>query len=1053
MLSRFGLRGILCGLLAVLASPSQGQSEQIVVPSLALSAASGPSRVAGSTTGEFTVLALRVEFQPDTTRFTTGDGTFQGDPYGGLVPSVDPLPHDAAFFDAHLASLAHYIGTVSDEQATLRPILVPEVVRVSQRMEAYTPLGLDSGSDDQLARLSSLVHEAWTVADQQLDFSIPPDVDPARTFFVLFHAGVGRDIELVGTTLDKTPLDVPSIFFDESSLMRLGTSTPVFKGLPVTNSVVMPRTETRRGFNFILDEPFLVELTTNGLLAASFLNFLGVPDLFNTESGESAIGPFGLMDPLGIFAYGGLIPPEPSAWTKTFLGWTVPDEVSGDLPRSVSLRAVTTATSDVARVWISDHEYFLLENRYRDAASDGLVMQVWKDGSISEQRIANGDPEFNSRTTEGFAGGVVVGVDEYDWALPGGLDELDNPLLGGILIWHVDERKIQEGIGSNAVNTDPSWRGVDVEEADSGQDLGFPSAGFFGPELDLGSPFDFFYEGNPVTVITASGREVTLYENRFGNDTYPDSRTNAGGPSFIEIRDFSAPAPQMSILVTRVAAESAELVESASFRVDEVVGDVSSLNERSFLKWCADAAEPFYAINMSVGNPARRAILVGDDEGFVRILDDVEMADAAIACASDHLLGLTVENGQYSILRINPRAGESLSTETGVSSETYSPVSRIIVGSDRAYVVLASASTSVLVNVGLDGTILGTTELTSTVSDATYAGAGRLAVRSDQTVQLIDGTGSALTTWDTGSADLGHASHMAFGRDAAGLLGVLVGSEGKLALLVEDGTVQRVEPTVALGEMNLWGSTDAPDPVLEDLDGDGRLDVVLASTGRLLAFTRGGAFVDGYPVELPSPASARIITAASPEGGLPSVLVATDDGFVYAYRLEKGRRVVAGFPLPAGPAVALGGSNLYSVSSSGHVTVWRLTSTGLPRWSEVFGSSANQSFVELEDSGHEIGSGEGLLVASETYNWPNPVAEGRTNFRVATTEDSSLRITIVDMAGGQVDELSAPLVRAGSAFELTWTTAVQSGLYLARVTATALSGRSESRLVKVAVIR
>ena len=40
----------------------------------------------------YDVVALRVEFQPDTTRFSTGDGTFAGDPYHGIEPLIDPLP-------------------------------------------------------------------------------------------------------------------------------------------------------------------------------------------------------------------------------------------------------------------------------------------------------------------------------------------------------------------------------------------------------------------------------------------------------------------------------------------------------------------------------------------------------------------------------------------------------------------------------------------------------------------------------------------------------------------------------------------------------------------------------------------------------------------------------------------------------------------------------------------------------------------------------------------------------------------------------------------------
>jgi hypothetical protein len=107
--------------------------------------------------------------------------------------------------------------------------------------------------------------------------------------------------------------------------------------------------------------------------------------------------------------------------------------------------------------------------------------------------------------------------------------------------------------------------------------------------------------------------------------------------------------------------------------------------------------------------------------------------------------------------------------------------------------------------------------------------------------------------------------------------------------------------------------------------------------------------------------------------------------------------------------------------------------------------------LEGTDPGNSLGAS--LLVDSETYNWPNPVVDGRTNFRIATTEDASLRITIVDMAGGRIDELRAPLVRAGAPYEMAWTTDAESGLYLARVTVTSTSGATESRLVKVAIIR
>ena len=317
----------------------------------------------------YDVVALRVEFQPDTTRFTTGDGTFGGTLYAdGLEPSIDPLPHDAGYFQAHLDFLSDYVATVSNGRTAVRTHLLPEVVQVSGRMGAYAPTGPDAEGDAETAKLAALVDEAWTLAEAQMDFDAA-GLDPNATAFVIFHAGVGRDIELTGTTFDRTPEDLPSRYFDAGTLRRLlPDAPPTFGGLTVDRTILMPRTETRQAFDFINDEAFLVELSINGLLAASFFNYLGVPDLFDTDDGQSAIGPFGLMDPFGFFAYNGLFPPEPSAWTRIFLGWEEAEEAAGEDPQTFLLPAAATpATRAIVRVPVSESEYFLVENRHLSA--------------------------------------------------------------------------------------------------------------------------------------------------------------------------------------------------------------------------------------------------------------------------------------------------------------------------------------------------------------------------------------------------------------------------------------------------------------------------------------------------------------------------------------------------------------------------------------------------------------------------------------------------------------------------------------------------------------
>src|SRR5690606_28139867 len=80
-----------------------------------------------------------------------------------------------------------YVERVSDGQVTLRSHLRPEIVQVSGRMGDYAPTGPYASSDTELAKLAALVEEAWSLADQQIDFDLS-GFDPERTAFLIFHA-------------------------------------------------------------------------------------------------------------------------------------------------------------------------------------------------------------------------------------------------------------------------------------------------------------------------------------------------------------------------------------------------------------------------------------------------------------------------------------------------------------------------------------------------------------------------------------------------------------------------------------------------------------------------------------------------------------------------------------------------------------------------------------------------------------------------------------------------------------------------------------------------
>ncbi len=1001
----------------------------------------------------YDLVALRVEFQPDTTRFTTGDGTFDGVLFGdSLQPSIDPLPHDAGYFEAHLAFLEDYVASVSDGQTQVTTHLVPEIVRVSQEMGAYSPTGFDSDGDEERAKLVALVQEAWATASQVSDFDLS-GFDPARTAFMIFHAGVGRDVELLGTTLDKTPLDLPSISFSERELRRLGGDGITFNGFPVAQTMFMPRTESRPGFNFIDDTAFLLELSINGLLAASFFNYLGVPDLFSTETGDAVIGPFGLMDPLGIFAYNGLFAPEPTAWTKYYLGWVTPQDLTGDGPETVTLQAAGLAGGNaVARASISAAEYFLIENRNRDPEGDGLILRVWQQGEIVEQRVPIIDDTFGRFGVDGFIGGVVVGVDNYDFALPG-IDADDIQYEGGILIWHVDERVLAEKLETGGVNNDPERRAVDLEEADSAQDLDASGS--------LGAPFDFFYSGNEVGVELTPGVVIQFYENRFGPETIPDSDTNEGGPSFIVLEDFSAPGTEMTFTYRREAAKGVTpLPAFEALELDgpfQVGGSVyfgpANVSSSSILAFDAGTE----------GANARSLVIVEAETGRadLRFRDGLTRPFVTGSGVSYFYRNVQDQGVTRFPLTTGTPMPDAQVIEVPGALSGMQPSSPVVVvaegGQDVEYAIWEDDTEAALTRLSVASSLrpdVISTELNRSVSLAASR-SGQVIVAAPLGAQFLDGS----QTWsytNEGDVLLGQAM---FGTDQSGTVGVVpVISSGELLMLRADQSVVRVDVGRSVAFANEAAGPLAAFPVLVDLDDDGRLDVVTTYGQYLVAFSQNGALVKDFPLPLPAASVAQPLVAELSDSGNWSILVTATNGEIYAYDMGREGTLVDGFPLAVGARAQstplLQDRNLYAIAAEGTVKAWELEALGAIWWGQLYGNAQNHSFVLLDDDPNPQPTPQpaGLIVEAETYNWPNPIRGGQTVLRCMTTEDASVRITIINAAGSLIDEVELEL-KGGAPTEHQWQSDAASGLYYARVTATSTTGQTATKLIKMAIIR
>jgi hypothetical protein len=312
--------------------------------------------------------------------------------------------------------------------------------------------------------------------------------------------------------------------------------------------------------------------------------------------------------------------------------------------------------------------------------------------------------------------------------------------------------------------------------------------------------------------------------------------------------------------------------------------------------------------------------------------------------------------------------------------------------------------------------------------------------------------GTLVWAYDLGGAEV--PGQPAFGRDASGVVGAVpVPGQQRILFLLADQTVVSLDVAERLGDNGVLSAY----PILADLDADGRLDVLTTYGRWLVAFTQGGAIVEGFPLRLPARSVAQPLVAELSDSGAWSVVVASTDGYVYAYDLGRGGDAVGGFPLAVGTHISatplLHDGHLYALSEAGDLRGWTLDNLGEVWWGQLYGDAQNQSYVELVADPEPGPTTTDLLVPGETYNWPNPIRDGLTHLRLTPTRACDIRITIIDAAGGLVDEIRIDAVPGGVPSEYQWQTDAPSGLYYARIEARALDGGEQTYLVKMAVVR
>ena len=361
------------------------------------------------------ILVMRFDFQYETTDDpnTTGRGrmdlshpldnpTDSSAYYNSVGNWVDPPAHDSLYFDAHLKSLRRYWETVSDGKLTLSWDIFPPAMDTTYLLP--NPMSTYGRCDfgEVVAGLEQYFVDGLTVADQtspEIDFSLYDS-------YFLFHAGSDRQNDI---GFPETCSDLFTGFISFRDSVPVDDSTHWIR-----TGLLVPETASQDNRATAL----------NAVLAHEFGHQLGLVDLYNTRTFITQLGDFALMDNNGFgtgidfgFRSGntfGAMPVYPSAWSRAFLGFVDVYDFRMGTDITVAAAEILSDSIQIARVPITEKEYYLIENRLWEVDGIETKMKVDPVTSVFEGPMNGDTREFTS---------------EYDFLLPG----------SGLLIYHVDE--------------------------------------------------------------------------------------------------------------------------------------------------------------------------------------------------------------------------------------------------------------------------------------------------------------------------------------------------------------------------------------------------------------------------------------------------------------------------------------------------------------------------------------------------------------------------------------------------------------------------------------
>ncbi len=991
------------------------------------------------------ILAIRVQFQPDNLSTTTGDGTFLLEPSSEYA--VDPPPHDRRYFEAQIQALANYYRSVSGGKLIVEGDVYPREESSSytlpHQMDYYHPPEADSDDSLRDLRLSELLRDAVKAADG--DTAVRFD---RYDCVIVFHAGVGQDFAF---DFDPTPNDIPSVFLDSLTVKEhLGSD-----GISVDNGewtvregIILPEAQSQEGY----------EIGLLGTACLMFAQWLGIPALYNTKDGRPGIGMWGLMDQ-GSNNGSGLLPAQPCAWTRVFMGWCDPIVVHAgqDLPVAAWK---TRDPHKVYKIPINDHEYFLIENRQRDVNRDGIAVGRDHRGNRVEIKFDN---QGNLQVLHEGTLGVITQIDEYDFGLPG----------SGILIWHVDEEVLRRGLAENRVNADPEHRAVDLEEADGAQDIG-QQYGFLSPGAgaENGVPEDAYWAKNEINMLVNASEKV-----EFGPHTEPNSNSYSGAVTGILITDFSDLDSVMTFSVRKERVVAGFPVwAGAEASGHPLVADIDGDGSDEILLATRDGRLVCWRGDGSPFAPSTRQVAyagVGQDTLWYPDAtfftappgneDGPILAPILSTDGASPLVFWGARRGLWALRAADPGKPPAVAAHFDSARLSGTALHSWKTPAGTLYTLYPQTEGLRFVWVSRDSGLNDLSLVPTPYQILDFAGAGPrgfyLLASSEQRVVLEAFDSQLRTRWTAVPAS-SPTSLVAGDLDGNGSVEVVtLAPDGTVDALGEDGQRLPGFPTRAFG-------TCSGRLALGDVDGKGGAEIVFTTDyAQAYVLSRNGVTLPGWPVDL-RPAGERGSAEGQYSSTTPILVDLNDDGAAEVLVADQRGGLVAlgqdGQPLPGFPlatstrltGVAAGDIDgdglleLVAAGAEGLVYAWETDAAEAGAvWPQPLADASATACLPGPVSPPQPPAGEGnVLVLGSLHCFPNPTAGQAARIRFTLKKDARVRAEIYDLAGSKVAELSGHGA-AGLENELVWdTSGTEPGVYFVRLVV-----GGETEIVKLAV--